>query len=232
MTATSPRYDASCVSGWLQSCSSPRTRPDLLRVPARAQGLCSRTKTRDISSSRSRLRRALPSSTPRRSASRCSRSAQQIRSGSGIRHLRLQLHRHRPQSRHRFRRLQPYAKAQGRMNTPPMRSLTAFAARFRQFPGDSFFLSATRSSGPGPVRRLSVRTAGSGQPHAGGSRQCHRRKWFARGRQRKDLTGLFTTYTANDPQFLVTIDREKAKSLHVPLQQITDTLGVYMGSPT
>jgi HAE1 family hydrophobic/amphiphilic exporter-1 len=28
----------------------------------------------------------------------------------------------------------------------------------------------------------------------------------------------------------VTIDREKAKSLHVPLQQITDTLGVYMGS--
>ena len=37
-------------------------------------------------------------------------------------------------------------------------------------------------------------------------------------------------FSANDPQFLVTIDREKAKSLHVPLQQITDTLGVYMGS--
>jgi len=48
--------------------------------------------------------------------------------------------------------------------------------------------------------------------------------------QHKDLTGLFSTYTANDPQFLVTIDREKAKSLHVSLQQITDTLGVYMGS--
>jgi HAE1 family hydrophobic/amphiphilic exporter-1 len=44
------------------------------------------------------------------------------------------------------------------------------------------------------------------------------------------LTGLFTQYTANDPQFLLTIDREKAKSLHVPLQQITDSLGVYMGS--
>jgi hydrophobic/amphiphilic exporter-1 (mainly G- bacteria), HAE1 family len=50
------------------------------------------------------------------------------------------------------------------------------------------------------------------------------------GNARKDLTGVFTSYTANDPQFLVTIDREKAKSLHVPLQQITDTLGVYMGS--
>jgi HAE1 family hydrophobic/amphiphilic exporter-1 len=50
------------------------------------------------------------------------------------------------------------------------------------------------------------------------------------GSGRKDLTGLFTTYSAKDPQYLVTIDREKAKSLHVPLSQITDTLSVYMGS--
>jgi HAE1 family hydrophobic/amphiphilic exporter-1 len=49
-------------------------------------------------------------------------------------------------------------------------------------------------------------------------------------RKQKDLTGLFTTYSASDPQFLVTIDREKAKSLHIPLSQITDTLSVYMGS--
>jgi HAE1 family hydrophobic/amphiphilic exporter-1 len=48
--------------------------------------------------------------------------------------------------------------------------------------------------------------------------------------QRRDLVRLYTPFTANDPQFLVTIDREKAKSLHVPLSQITDTLGVYMGS--
>lgn len=48
--------------------------------------------------------------------------------------------------------------------------------------------------------------------------------------QRKDLVRLYTPFTANDPQFVVTIDREKAKSLHVPLSQITDTLGVYMGS--
>ena len=51
-----------------------------------------------------------------------------------------------------------------------------------------------------------------------------------KGSSRKDLAGLFSGYTASDPQFLVTIDREKAKSLHVPLQQITDTLGVNMGS--
>jgi HAE1 family hydrophobic/amphiphilic exporter-1 len=50
------------------------------------------------------------------------------------------------------------------------------------------------------------------------------------GRKEKDLTGLFSTYTANDPQYVITVDREKAKSLHIPLSQITDTLGVYMGS--
>jgi HAE1 family hydrophobic/amphiphilic exporter-1 len=49
-------------------------------------------------------------------------------------------------------------------------------------------------------------------------------------RERKELVGLYTPFTASDPQYLVTIDREKAKSLHVPLSQITDTLGVYMGS--
>jgi HAE1 family hydrophobic/amphiphilic exporter-1 len=48
--------------------------------------------------------------------------------------------------------------------------------------------------------------------------------------QHKELVGLYTSFTANDPQYLVTIDREKAKSLHIPLSQITDTLGVYMGS--
>jgi len=49
-------------------------------------------------------------------------------------------------------------------------------------------------------------------------------------RKEKDITGLFTTYTASDPQYVITIDREKAKSLHIPLSQITDTLSVYVGS--
>jgi HAE1 family hydrophobic/amphiphilic exporter-1 len=49
-------------------------------------------------------------------------------------------------------------------------------------------------------------------------------------RQSKDLTGLLTQFSANDPQELVTIDREKAKALNVPLSQITTTLSVFMGS--
>jgi HAE1 family hydrophobic/amphiphilic exporter-1 len=52
----------------------------------------------------------------------------------------------------------------------------------------------------------------------------------AASRARKDITGLITTFSANDPQVLVTIDREKAKAMNIPLSQITTTLGVFMGS--
>jgi HAE1 family hydrophobic/amphiphilic exporter-1 len=52
----------------------------------------------------------------------------------------------------------------------------------------------------------------------------------ARGGARKDLTGLFTSFTSNDPQVLVRIDRDKAKTLGVPFSQISDALQVYMGS--
>src|SRR6185312_2674757 len=52
----------------------------------------------------------------------------------------------------------------------------------------------------------------------------------AQGNASGKLAGLFTSFTANDPQYLVRIDREKAKSLQVPFSQITDALQVYMGS--
>jgi hydrophobic/amphiphilic exporter-1 (mainly G- bacteria), HAE1 family len=55
-------------------------------------------------------------------------------------------------------------------------------------------------------------------------------KLAAEGNASKDLVGLFSSFTANDPQYLVQIDREKAKSLQVPLNQVTDALQVYMGS--
>ena len=48
--------------------------------------------------------------------------------------------------------------------------------------------------------------------------------------QRPDLRGLFTSFTANDPQQLVQIDREKAKAIGVPINQVAQALGVYMGS--
>ncbi len=41
---------------------------------------------------------------------------------------------------------------------------------------------------------------------------------------------MFTSFTSNDPQVLVRIDREKAKALGVPFSQISDALQVFMGS--
>jgi HAE1 family hydrophobic/amphiphilic exporter-1 len=49
-------------------------------------------------------------------------------------------------------------------------------------------------------------------------------------RQGKELTNLYSSFTANDPQMVVTIDRRKAKAMNIPLSQITDALQIYMGS--
>jgi hydrophobic/amphiphilic exporter-1 (mainly G- bacteria), HAE1 family len=50
------------------------------------------------------------------------------------------------------------------------------------------------------------------------------------GRQSDKITNLYTSYTSNDPQMLVSIDREKAKAMNVSLDQISSTLSVFMGS--
>ena len=44
------------------------------------------------------------------------------------------------------------------------------------------------------------------------------------------LTRLYSPFTANDPQVAVTIDREKAKSIGVPMSEITAAMGTFMGS--
>jgi HAE1 family hydrophobic/amphiphilic exporter-1 len=44
------------------------------------------------------------------------------------------------------------------------------------------------------------------------------------------LVGLYSPFTANDPQLSVTIDREKAEAIGVPLSQIGAALQTFMGS--
>ena len=44
------------------------------------------------------------------------------------------------------------------------------------------------------------------------------------------LTGMNTTFTSNDPQLYVSIDREKAKTMGVPFSQVTASLNTFMGS--
>ena len=49
-------------------------------------------------------------------------------------------------------------------------------------------------------------------------------------RRNGQFSTMQTTFTANDPQLVVTVDRERAKSLGVPFNQISSAMGVYMGS--
>ena len=44
------------------------------------------------------------------------------------------------------------------------------------------------------------------------------------------VTGLFSSFTANDPQLLVEIDRDRARSLGLPVREVTDALAVLLGS--
>lgn len=44
------------------------------------------------------------------------------------------------------------------------------------------------------------------------------------------LTGMYSPFTANDPQVAVTIDRQKAKAIGVPISQISAAMGTFMGS--
>jgi len=53
---------------------------------------------------------------------------------------------------------------------------------------------------------------------------------IGQGNQTPGLTSLFTQFTANDPQLVVTIDRQQAKSLGMSLSDINDTMQVLLGS--
>jgi HAE1 family hydrophobic/amphiphilic exporter-1 len=44
------------------------------------------------------------------------------------------------------------------------------------------------------------------------------------------VAGLFSSFTANDPQLQVDIDREKARSLGLPISEITSAMQIYLGS--
>ncbi len=52
----------------------------------------------------------------------------------------------------------------------------------------------------------------------------------ARGNEEGRLRGVFTSFTADTPLLDVEVDRQKAKALGVPIEQIFGTLQLYMGS--
>jgi HAE1 family hydrophobic/amphiphilic exporter-1 len=50
------------------------------------------------------------------------------------------------------------------------------------------------------------------------------------GNQSPKLRGLFSPFTANDPQLQVTIDRQRALALGLPLGEVTSALQIFLGS--
>jgi HAE1 family hydrophobic/amphiphilic exporter-1 len=52
----------------------------------------------------------------------------------------------------------------------------------------------------------------------------------AAGPRSTRVAGLFSSFTANDPQLAVDIDREKARSLRLPISEITNAMQIYLGS--
>src|SRR6202795_3032995 len=53
---------------------------------------------------------------------------------------------------------------------------------------------------------------------------------MAKGNQTPELQGLFSSYQVNVPQIDADVDREKAKSQGVSVQELFDTMQVYLGS--
>ncbi|MGZ8186342.1 MAG: efflux RND transporter permease subunit [Methylobacter sp.] len=53
---------------------------------------------------------------------------------------------------------------------------------------------------------------------------------IAKGNQQPGLVGLFTTFRTGVPQLYLDLDRTRAKAMDVPLNEIFDTLQIYLGS--
>jgi HAE1 family hydrophobic/amphiphilic exporter-1 len=53
---------------------------------------------------------------------------------------------------------------------------------------------------------------------------------LAAGNQSGRVAGLFSPFRADDPQLVVNIDRDRARSLGLPLREVTDALQVFLGS--
>ena len=87
---------------------------------------------------------------------------------------------------------------------PPIRGLGAFGG---------FQFELLDQTG-GPIENLAVATT----------------NLVRAGNQTPQLRGLFSAFTAGDPQLSIEIDRERVKSLHMPLSEVTDALQVYLGS--
>jgi len=128
-----------------------------------------------------------------------------------------------------FSRLKPFSERQGKEH-----SLEAVLGRVR---GQAFGITGALVIPVAPPPIQGISTFGGFQFEvldlAGGDINqlaSVTRDVAAAGNKSGRVAGLFSAFTANDPQLLVTIDRDKARSLGLPIREVTDALAVLLGS--
>ncbi|QDT39351.1 efflux RND transporter permease subunit [Stratiformator vulcanicus] len=126
--------------------------------------------------------------------------------------------------------LEPFAERRG----DPSRSANAVMAKLRQQfaqiqEGIVVVFGAPPVDGLGNTGgfKLQVRDrAGAGYAALQGATQA----LAAEANAQPGLVGLFSTFSANQPQLFIDVDREKAKAAGVPLSTVFGTLQAYLGS--
>ena len=89
-----------------------------------------------------------------------------------------------------------------------------------------------RAADPRPERgrRLQAHGRGPRRPGAADLAAADRRTWSASCRQDPTLVGVSTQFRSNTPQLYMDIDRTKVASLGVSLNDVNQTLQIYLGS--
>ena len=115
-------------------------------------------------------------------------------------------------------------------STRSRRCWTGSAARCSASAARSSFRSRRRRS---PASATSAASSSRCSIRAGGDINALAAATYGDGRRRQRVAagcaGLFSSFTANDPQLAVDIDRERALALGLPISEITSALQIYLG---
>jgi multidrug efflux pump len=129
-----------------------------------------------------------------------------------------------------FARLSPFEKRAGHPELYVDAIIKNLTERLAQIPDAQISVFA-----PPPIRGMS--TVGGfklqvlDRSNAGVDELEHvTTEMISKGNEQTGLVGLFTTFRSGVPQLYVDVDRTRAKSMNVQLQDVFDTLQIYLGS--
>ena len=129
-----------------------------------------------------------------------------------------------------FVRLKPWDERQGPRAARQGASWPACSRSSRRFPRPSSSRSTSRPSRASARRRGSSSCCRTGAERSrSSSSEPRRSKFLAEARKRPELANLFTSFDPNYPQVKVELDREKARSLGVPINEVFQAMSTVLG---